>query len=322
MLACTNSVNIMKFSTLSAALACGASLLLAACDSSAPSAPSDGRLPVVTTTTMITDMVKDVGGEHVRVLALMGPGVDPHLYKPSADDARKLRDAKVTFYNGLMLEGRMGELFESLKKDGKPVHELGAAINEGNRKKAGDDHYDPHIWGDPRLWTVCVDVVVKGLSETDPVHAADYARRGEETKKRYSEAFEWCQQQVAQIPPASRILITSHDAFNYFGDAFGFQVVGVQGISTVSEAGLADVAKTVDFIKEKKVKAIFVESSVPHAMIERISKDSGASIGGELYSDALGTPGELKDIGGEKVDQGTYTGMIKTNVHTIVEALK
>lgn len=301
-------------------LACG--IALASCGPSQPSAPPDGRLPVVTTTTMITDMVRDIGGDRVRVLALMGPGVDPHLYKPSADDARKLREAKVTFYNGLMLEGRMGELFDSLRKEGKAVHELGSAIPEASRKHAGEGHYDPHIWGDPRLWALCTDVVVKGLSEADSANAADYAKRGAETKARYTTAYEWCQQRVAQLPPAARILITSHDAFSYFGEAFGFKVVGVQGVSTVSEAGLADVAKTVDFIKQKSVKAIFVESSVAHATIERISKDSGAKIGGELFSDALGTPGDMLDVGGEKVDQGTYVGMLKSNVHRIVEALK
>jgi manganese/zinc/iron transport system substrate-binding protein len=311
----------MKYSSLLPTLAALAGLVLASCKPSAPK-PSDGKLSVVTTTTMITDMVKEIGGDHIRVEALMGPGVDPHLYKPTADDARKLREAKATFYNGLMLEGRMAELFEKSKKDGGKVYELASAINEANRKHADGDHYDPHVWGDPRIWTLCVDVVVKGLSEVDPGHAADYAKRGAETKASYTAAFEWCQQRVAQIPPQSRVLITSHDAFAYFGDAFGFQVVGVQGISTVSEAGLADVAKTVDFIKSKSVKAIFVESSVPHATIERISKDSGAKIGGELFSDALGTPGEMKDVGGEKVDQGTYVGMIKSNVHTIVEALK
>lgn len=302
-------------------LALASGLVLSSCDSS-PSIPADGKLPVVTTTTMITDMVKDIGGEHVRLMPLMGAGVDPHLYKPSADDARKLREAKVTFYNGLMLEGRMGELFEKTKKDGKAVHELGSAVNKANLKSAGEGHHDPHIWGDPRLWALCTEVVVKGLSEADPANAADYAKRGAETKAAYMATFEWCQQRIGQIPPASRVLITSHDAFNYFGDAFGFKVVGVQGISTVSEAGLADVAKTVDFIKTNAVKAIFVESSVPHATIERISKDSGAKIGGELFSDALGTPGELKDVGDGKVDQGTYTGMLKSNVHSIVEALK
>jgi manganese/zinc/iron transport system substrate-binding protein len=321
MLVQTNSVNSMKYSSLLPTLAALAGLVLAACKPAEPK-PSDGKLTVVTTTTMITDMVKEIGGDHVRVQALMGPGVDPHLYKPTAEDARKLREAGAIFYNGLMLEGRMAELFEKSKKDGGKVYELGSAIDEGNRKHADGDHYDPHIWGDPRLWLLCVDVVVKGLSEVDPANAADYAKRGADTKASYKAAFEWCQERVAQIPPESRVLITSHDAFAYFGDAFGFQVVGVQGISTVSEAGLADVAKTVDFIKSKNVKAIFVESSVPHATIERISKDSGAKIGGELFSDALGTPGEMKEVGGEKVDQGTYVGMIKSNVHTVVEALK
>lgn len=312
---------MMKHWILFFCSALAAGLLLTACGPGS-GIPDDGRLSVVTTTTMISDMVKDIGGERVRVMPLMGPGVDPHLYKPSADDARKLHEAKVTFYNGLMLEGRMEDLFEKAKRDGKSVHELSSAINESNRKKAGEGHYDPHIWGDPRLWALCVDVVVKGLSEADPAHAAEYAKRGTEAMESYKAAFEWCQARVEQIPPAGRILITSHDAFNYFGDAFGFKVVGVQGISTVSEAGLADVAKTVDFIKANQVKAIFVESSVPHATIERISKDSGAKIGGELFSDALGTPGELKDVGDGKVDQGTYVGMLKSNVHTIVEALK
>jgi manganese/zinc/iron transport system substrate-binding protein len=310
----------MKLCLSPASLALAAGLLLSSCDS--PSSIPEGKLPVVTTTTMITDMVKDIGGDRVHLMPLMGPGVDPHLYKPSADDARKLREARVTFYNGLMLEGRLGDLFEKARNDGKAVHELGSAVNAANLKSAGEGHHDPHIWGDPRLWPLCTDVVVTGLSEADPANAAEYAKRGAETKARYMATFEWCQQRVGQIPPASRVLITSHDAFNYFGEAFGFQVVGVQGISTVSEAGLADVAKTVDFIKANGVKAIFVESSVPHDTIERISKDSGAKIGGELFSDALGTPGEMMDVGDEKVDQGTYTGMLKSNVHTIVEALK
>ena len=304
-----------------ACLALATGLALSSCDS-APSTPADGKLAVVTTTTMITDMVKDIGGDPVRVMPLMGPGVDPHLYKPTAEDARKLREARAIFHNGLLLEGRMAELFARAKQDGKVVHELASAVNKAHLKDGGEGHHDPHIWGDPRLWALCTDVVVKGLSEADPANASGYATRGAETKARYLAAFEWCQQRVGQIPPASRVLITSHDAFNYFGDAFGFKVVGVQGISTVSEAGLADVAKTVDFIKANSVKAIFVESSVPPATIERISRDSGAKIGGELFSDALGTPGELKDVGDGKVDQGTYVGMIKSNVHTIVEALK
>lgn len=312
---------MMKQVSLLAGAAIAAALALSSCDAPPPE-PADGKLPVVTTTTMITDMVKDIGGEHVRVMALMGPGVDPHLYKPSADDARKLREAKVTFYNGLMLEGRMEEMFEKSRKEGRSVHELGSAINKANRKDAGEGHPDPHIWGDPRLWALCTDVVVKALKEADPTHAADYEKRGAETKARYMAAFEWCQQRVAQIPPGARVLITSHDAFNYFGEAFGFKVVGVQGISTVSEAGVGDLVKMVDFIKANGVKAIFVESSVSHATIERISKDSGAKIGGELFSDALGTPGDMKDVGDEKVDQGTYTGMLKSNVHTVVEALK
>lgn len=278
---------------------------------------------VVATTTMIADMVRDVGGPDVQVTALMGPGVDPHLYKASAEDALKLRQAAAIFYNGLMLEGRMSDMLDRLREDGRAVFAVSSKLTSADLLQSDDGHHpDPHIWGDAALWTRCVDVVIEGLSKSFPDKAAGFAERGAKVKADYTALHEWAKAEVAKLPAGARILITSHDAFNYFGRAYGLQVVGVQGISTVSEAGLADVAKTVDYIKANKVKAIFVESSVPHATIERIAKDSGAKIGGELFSDALGSPGDLLTIGDKKHDLGTYIGMLTSNVHTVTTALK
>lgn len=312
----------MRQSFLRLALLLGFASGLIGCKPATPGSSPAGN-SVVATTTMIADMVRAVGGADIQVAALMGPGVDPHLYKASAEDALKLRQAAAIFYNGLMLEGRMSDMLDRLREDGRAVFAVSAKLTAADLLQSDDGHHpDPHIWGDAALWTRCVDVVIEGLSKSFPDKAAAFAERGAKVKADYTALHEWAKSEVARLPADSRVLITSHDAFNYFGRAYGFQVVGVQGISTVSEAGLADVAKTVDFIKANKVKAIFVESSVPHATIERIAKDSGAKIGGELFSDALGTPGDILTIGDAKHDLGTYIGMLTSNVHTITTALK
>lgn len=311
----------MRQSFLKLALLLGLTGLIGCRPASSDNAPTGTS--VVATTTMIADMVRAVGGADIQVTALMGPGVDPHLYKASAEDALKLRQAAAIFYNGLMLEGRMSDMLDRLREDGRAVYAVSAKLISADLLQSDDGHHpDPHIWGDAALWTRCVDVVIEGLSKSFPDKATAFAERGAKVKADYTALHEWSKAEVAKLPVESRILITSHDAFNYFGRAYGLQVVGVQGISTVSEAGLADVAKTVDFIKTNKVKAIFVESSVPHATIERIAKDSGAKIGGELFSDALGTPGDILTIGDKKHDLGTYIGMLTSNVHTITTALK
>ncbi|HEX8312818.1 MAG TPA: zinc ABC transporter substrate-binding protein, partial [Chthoniobacteraceae bacterium] len=237
-------------------------------------------LKVVTTTTMVTDLVKEVGGPRVEVEGLMGAGVDPHLYKPTAGDITRLQKAKLIIYSGLHLEGRLGELFERLGKTGKKIVAVVSTIPEDRLLKPADFEgaFDPHVWGDAQLWAACVDSVVAGLSAEDPEGKAEYAQRGAAYKETLAKLHEWAVARVKELPEPARVLITSHDAFNYFGRAYGFQVVGVQGISTATEAGLADVSKVVEFIKQKKVKAIFVESSVPRATIERISTDAGAKI--------------------------------------------
>ena len=282
------------------------------------------KMNVVTTTTMVNDMVKEIGGDRVNVVGLMGPGVDPHLYKPASGDVVKLQRAKVIFYSGLMLEGRMTDLFFRMARAGKLVYAVTESIPEKDRLEPPEfaGHWDPHVWGDPILWSNCIVTVVDGLSKADPAGAADYAKRGRAVDASYKAMKAWALRRIAEVPRKHRILITSHDAFNYFGQAFGFQVVAVQGLSTVTEAGLADIAKTVDFIKQKKIKAIFVESSVNPAAIERVSKDANVKIGGELFSDACGKVGDIHEAHGEKYDVGTFVGMLKHNINTVVDALK
>ena len=168
------------------------------------------------------------------------------------------------------------------------------------------------------LWARCAEAVVAGLTKADPAGREHYAERGRDLQNRYTALHEWALKRAAELPKDKRVLITSHDAFSYFGRAYGFEVVGLQGISTVTEAGLADMAKLVDFVKRRGVKSVFVESSVSHATLERISKDAGVKIGGELFSDAMGTPGQIEN----GYDVGTYEGMIRHNLNTIVGALK
>jgi manganese/zinc/iron transport system substrate-binding protein len=285
-----------------------------------PIQAADKKLRVAATVTMVADLARQVGGDRVEVDALMGPGVDPHLYKAAASDITKLQQADVIFYSGLLLECKMQDIFAKLARSKRFVYPVTEAIPVEKllEPPAFAGHYDPHVWFEVQLWKLCVDVVSKGLSEADPAGKDFYEKRAAETRARMDELHAWALKKSAELPAERRILVTSHDAYNYFGRAYGFQVVGLQGISTVTEAGLADMAKLTDFIKQKKVKAVFVETSVPHHTIERISKDTGVKIGGELFSDAMGTPGQLEN----GYDLGTYEGMIKHNMTTIVEALK
>lgn len=277
-------------------------------------------LKVVSTTGMVNDLVRRVGGEAVVTEVLMGPGVDPHLYKSTAADVLKLNRADVVFYNGLMLEGKMSDVFARLARSGKRVYAITEKLPRERLLKSEDyaDHPDPHVWFDVELWAACVDVIEAGLSEAAPAQKDVFSRNAETARRSLGELHAWAKARAAELPEAKRVLVTSHDAYSYFGRAYGFQVVGLQGISTVSEAALADMAKLTDFIKERGLKAVFVESSVSHATIERIAKDSGVKIGGELFSDAMGSLGQMEN----GYDLGTYEGMVKHNLNTIVEALK
>lgn len=278
------------------------------------------KIRVTTTTSMVTDLVKQVGGDRVEVSGLMGAGVDPHLYKATAADVSKLQQAEVIFYNGLVLEGKMTDIFTKLARSKKFVYPVTEGVPEKKLLEPPEfeGHFDPHVWFDVELWALCAQAVAKGLGEYSPKDKAHFEQRGKEVATKLRTLHEWSLKKAAELPKEKRILVTSHDAYNYFGRAYGFQVVGLQGVSTVTEAGLADMAKLVDFIKQKRVKAIFVESSVSPATIQRIAKDAGVRVGGELFSDAMGTPGQME----HGYDLGTYEGMIKHNLTTIVGALK
>lgn len=281
---------------------------------------ASARVKVVATTAMVADLVQQVAGEFAEVEALMGPGVDPHLYKPTASDIMRLQRAQVIFYNGLLLEGRMTDVFTRLARTKRHVYAITEAIPEERLLQPEDfaGHHDPHVWFDVALWRECVTAVVDAFAAADPANAAAYRRNADAVRARLTELHAWALEKAAELPPEKRVLVTSHDAYNYFGRAYGFTVVGLQGISTAAEAGLADVTRLVDFIRERGVKAVFVESSVPPATIQRVARDSGAKLGGELFSDSMGAPGQLEN----GYDLGTYEGMIKHNLVTIVEALK
>jgi manganese/zinc/iron transport system substrate-binding protein len=276
-------------------------------------------LSVVATTGMVGDLVGAVGGGRVEVRSLMGPGIDPHLYKPTASDASQLARADVIFYSGLGLEGRMGGLFERIAARGGRVVAVGESL-PAERLLVSEDHGglpDPHVWFDADLWAGAVPAVVEGLTSADPEGEAIYSEAGRALMDRLRELDAWCREVAAEIPEGRRILVTSHDAFNYFGRAYGFRVVALQGVSTTSEAGLADVAGMVDFLREEGVPAIFVETSVNPRGMARVAGDAGVEVGGELFSDAMGSSGEMK-LG---FDTGTYEGMMKYNMRTIVDAL-
>lgn len=278
------------------------------------------KLNVVATTGMIADIARQVGGERVVVKALMGPGVDPHLYKPTASDTTALMRADIVLYNGLRLEGRMESLFEKLKRSGRAVHAVTDGIPKERLLARGDidNYYDPHVWFDVSLWALTVPEIARVFAEADPEGAEFYQKNARDVTERLSELHAWCIERAKQLPAERRILVTSHDAFEYFGKAYGFKVVGLQGVSTVSEAALSDMTGLVDFIRKQGVPAIFVESSVNPQAIRRVAEDSGARIGGEIFSDAMGGAGEMRN----GFDTGTYEGMVRYNMSTIVDALR
>lgn len=272
------------------------------------------RIQVLATTGMIADAARIVGGDRVEVTALMGPGVDPHLYQPTARVQSQLKTAQLVLYNGLHLEGKMVELFAALEKTKKvvavsrdiPVAQLLSWQESGGM-------HDPHIWFDVRLWQQVIRTISATFCEFDPQHAEGFQKRGADYLAELDRLDKYCRDRAAELAPDQRLLITSHDAFHYFGRAYGFEVVGIQGISTETEAGLKAITDAADLIKKRHLRAIFPESSVSRAAIQRVAGDSGAQLGSELFSDALGAP---------ETPAGTYAGMIKTNMDNIVNALK
>lgn len=279
------------------------------------------ELPVVTCTVgMITDVARNIGGDVFSISGLMGPGIDPHLYKPSAGDIVRLGDADLVLFNGLHLEGRLTETLEK-------IHESGTVLTSGVGESVPDDlripastttgTWDPHIWMDVSLWTIVAGQIASDLSDLAPEHADEINQRADNYIARLGDLEEWVFSEFARVPKEIRVLVTAHDAFNYFGRRYDIEVMGLQGLSTATEAGAADVQDLAQMLADRKVPAIFVETSIPPATIEAVqaatrSRGWDVQIGGSLYSDAMGQAG---------TPEGSYIGMVRHNVSTIVEAL-
>ncbi|MGK6352417.1 metal ABC transporter solute-binding protein, Zn/Mn family [Parapedobacter sp. DT-150] len=276
--------------------------------------PTPGKPYILATTGMVADMLQHIAGDSARVEALMRSGVDPHLYKASQGDLRKILDADYLFYNGLHLEGKLTGIFTKQQRI-KPVVGVGdglpglITVNEGI--------HDPHIWFDVSLWKAATEHAVNQLAQLDSGNAAYYRANADAYMLQLDSLDAWIRTQIGTIPPNKRVLITAHDAFSYFGRAYGIEVKGLQGISTLSEFGLQDVSALVDYIITRQIPAVFVEHSVSDRSLKAVlagvhQRGGTVQIGGNLFSDAMGAPG---------TPEGNYIGMVKYNVNTIVKAL-
>lgn len=277
------------------------------------------RVKVVTTIGMITDIVKNVGGARVSVQGLMGPGVDPHLYKATRSDIALLNGADLVFYNGLVLEGKITDALIRVASAGVKIYAVTELLDPSYllEPEAFQGHYDPHVWMDPRAWAKAVAVVGEKLAEFDPEGAEYYQKQAADYLKRLESLDQYCEQVLKSVPRQARVLITAHDAFNYFGKRYGYEVLGIQGLSTESEAGVQDIEKLVQVIVERKIQAVFVESTVSPRNIQALIEGAKAqghqvTIGGELFSDAMGRSDTY---------EGTYLGMIDHNATKIAMAL-
>lgn len=280
-----------------------------------------GRYQVVGTVGMITDVVRNIAADRAAVVGLIGEGVDPHLYKPTRKDVVTLNQADVVFYNGLRLEGAMTDLLERLATTDKPVRAVTATIlGETDyllEKDDGSARTDPHVWMDVAGWIRAVPVIVDTLATYDSANAVAYQQNGDVYIEKLRALDAYAREALATIPAEKRVLVTAHDAFQYFGRAYGLEVRGIQGISTESEAGVRDLENLIDFIVERELPAVFVESSVGDKNVRALVEGARArghtvAIGGTLFSDAMGPAGSY---------EGTYIGMIDHNVTTITNAL-
>jgi manganese/zinc/iron transport system substrate-binding protein len=281
--------------------------------------PREVPFRVVCTVGMVADVVRNVAGERAVVTGLMGPGVDPHLYKPTRSDIGTLMDADIVFYNGLLLEGKMTDALVRVASAGRRVHAVTELIDESFLLEPASfqGHFDPHVWMDPSAWERTIDVVRDRLAAFDP-EGRDACRAAADVyRARLGELDAYAERVLGTVPPERRVLVTAHDAFNYFGRRYGYEVVGIQGISTESEAGVRDIERIVDLLVTRRIPAVFIESTVSERNVRALVAGARARghevhIGGELFSDAMGADGTY---------EGTYIGMIDHNVTTIARAL-
>lgn len=295
-----------------------ATFALTGCGTDSAGKSADQQLQVTATTSQIADAAENIGGKHVKVISLMGPGVDPHLYKASQGDTKKLMSADVVLYSGLHLEGKMEDVLQKIGEQ-KQAAAVAEAIPKNKLIPAGEGKtFDPHVWFSIPLWIYAVDEIEAQFSKAMPQHADAFRKNAKEYKEDLQYLDKWSRKEIAHIPEKSRVLVTAHDAFAYFGNEYGFKVKGLQGLSTDSDYGLRDVQELVDLLTDKQIKAVFVESSVSEKSINAVvegAKEKGhtVTIGGQLYSDAIGEKG---------TKEGTYEGMFRHNINTITKALK
>lgn len=283
------------------------------------------QLSIVTTTTHITDLVRQLTGEVCEILPMMGPGVDPHLYQPSARDLQSLRTADLIVFHGLQLEGKLASAFESTGLNSEKIYSISSQIDEAlflpAEEKKGK-YFDPHLWFDPEIWTDCMNGLANKLVSIIPAKKGYIEQRAKELADEYARIHEFGVRKIAQIPSKQRILVTSHDAFRYFGKSFEMEVVALQGISTAAEAGLADRSNLVDYLKVHKVPCIFIESSVNPKALREIAKEASVQLGEPLFSDALGpTDAFIQLPNGTNRSLATWSGMMTYNIHAIYNGL-
>ncbi|TAH26294.1 MAG: manganese transporter [Cytophagales bacterium] len=274
------------------------------------------RLYIIATTNIVADAVKQIVGERAEVISLMGAGVDPHLYKVSQGDIQKLSEADIIVSNGLHLEGRMNEVFDRLQN--KTIIKLSDGAEPDKLLQINQQNYDPHFWFDVMIWKSAIIYLSKQLMSIDTANAEFYQNNTKQYITKLDILHHWINEQYSKVVPQKRILITAHDAFSYYGKAYQLEVLSLQGISTLSDFGLNDIDRLTHTITSRKVKSIFVETSISSKTIESIvencnRKNHLVSIGGSLYSDALGTSDS---------ETGTYIGMLKYNTQTIAQAIK
>ncbi|MCC5788355.1 MAG: zinc ABC transporter substrate-binding protein [Opitutales bacterium] len=316
-----NSI-FFRFSTL--LLLAALSLGMSACapeEQSSGATDREGPFKVITTTGMVADLVRAVGGEHFEVRSLLGEGTDPHEYSPTRRDVVALQEADLIFYNGLMLEGKMTDILVRMARRGQPVYAATEFVEEREdyllMDEDDDDYFDPHVWMDVQGWILALDVVRDALTEFLPAEEATFRQNADAFRAELEELDHYSREAIASIPEERRVLVTAHDAFQYMSRAYDIEVRGIQGISTETEAGVRDIEDVVRFVTERNIPAIFVETSVSDRNVRAVIEGARAKgheiqIGGELFSDAMGPEGTY---------EGTYIGMIDHNVTTIVRSL-
>ena len=288
-----------------------------------PIEPFTGEYPikVVATTGPITEAVKRIGGPHVAVTGLMGPGIDPHLFRAVPQDVDRLQEADVIVYNGLHLEGRIADILSGLKKNKTVIAITDQLVDDNDprlrKPPEFDGFFDPHVWHDAVLWADCLDYLAEQMQQIDPDHAADYRQNADDYIAEIMATDNYCRSQIAALPEDGRLLVTAHDAFGYFSAAYGLETEPLKGVSTEDEVQIGRLDDVVELLVRRKIPAVFVESAISPRIVRALIEPCEAQghklkIGGELYADALGQAG---------TDAETYTGMLRANVDTIVTAL-